>query len=374
VEAQDDVAAMMAKIEAAQVPNRGGFDGLTLKQLMDAVGTPGVSIAVIKDFKIHWAKGYGVADAESGTPVDPTTVFQAASMSKPVAAMAAVRLVQEGRFSLDDDVNSLLKSWQVPKSAYTRDQPVTPRSLFSHSSGADDGFGFPGYEPSTPIPTVVQILNGAKPANRGAVLFARPPYQAFKYSGGGLTIMQLAMTDLTGTPFVEIMRKNVLEPLAMTNSSYQQPMSDAFAAHAAKAHSGGGKRVSAPWNIYPELAAAGLWTTPSDLARFVIEVQTAYRGPKGRVLSQASAREMIAPIGVGPFAVGLTIEKRGDGWYFSNGGSNRGFRGEFMGHVRNGYGVVVMTNSDNGGIVVNEIRTRVAAAYGWDALDKPLIR
>jgi CubicO group peptidase (beta-lactamase class C family) len=333
-----------------------------------------VSVAVIKDFKIHWAKGYGVADVESGKPVDVNTVFQAASMSKPVSAMAAMRLVQEGRFSLDADVNTLLKSWQVPKSAFTRDQPVTPRSLYSHTSGADDGFGFPGYEPGTPLPTVVQILNGEKPSNRGPVLFTRPPYQAYKYSGGGLTLMQLVLTDLTGTPFQDLLRRTVLDPLGMTNSSFQQPMSDAFAAHAARAHSGAGKRVSAPYNVYPEMAAAGLWTTPSDLARFVIEVQNAYRGQKGAVLTQASAREMIAPVGVGPFAIGLTIDKRGEGWYFSHGGSNRGFRGEFIGHVRKGYGVAIMTNSDNGTIVINELRSRIAAAYDWDVLDKPLIR
>ena len=369
-----DIAAMMARIEAPQVPNRGGFDGLSIKQLMDALNTPGVSIAVVKDFKIHWAKGYGVADVETGKPVDVNTVFQAASMSKPVAAMAAVKLAQDGRYSLDADINTLLKSWQVPKSEFTRDQPVTPRSLLSHTSGADDGFGFPGYEPGTPLPTLVQILNGTAPANRGPVLFVRPPYQAYKYSGGGVTLMQLAVTEMVGMPFPEYLRKTVLDPIGMTNSSFEQPMSEAFASHAARAHSGAGKRVSAPYNVYPEMAAAGLWTTPSDLARFMIEVQNAYRGRKGAVLSQASAREMIAPVGTGPFAVGFTIDKRGEGWYFSHGGSNRGFRGEFIGHVRKGYGVAIMTNGDNGGLVVNELRSRVAAAYDWDALDKPLFR
>ncbi len=132
--------------------------------------------------------------------------------------------------------------------------------------------------------------------------------------------------------------------------------------------------MNAKWHVYPEQAAAGLWTTPSDLARFAIEVQTAIRGPAGRVLSQASAREMIAPTGVGPFAVGLVIERRGEGWYFSHGGSNWGFQCNLVAHVRKGYGLVVMTNGDNGGQLIREIEARVAAAYGWDTLDKPIPR
>jgi len=147
-----------------------------------------------------------------------------------------------------------------------------------------------------------------------------------------------------------------------------------MAAHAAYAHDEQGHRMSAPWHIYPEQAAAGLWTTPADLAQFVIEVQLAVRGNKGRVLTSASAREMVAPVGIGPFAVGLMIEKRGEGWYFSHGGSNWGFCADILGHVRKGYGIVVMTNSDAGMPLITEIESRVAAAYGWDSLDKPLVR
>jgi len=132
--------------------------------------------------------------------------------------------------------------------------------------------------------------------------------------------------------------------------------------------------MSVPWHVYPEQAAAGLWTTPGDLARFVIEVQTAVRGPAGKVLDQSSAKEMISPVGVGPFAVGLTIEKRGEGWYFTHGGSNWGFRADILGHVRKGYGVAMMANGDNGGALINELEARVAAAYSWDSLDKPIVR
>jgi CubicO group peptidase (beta-lactamase class C family) len=374
VRSQDEAAARIARIEAAQSPDRQGLDSLTLQQVMERFKVPGVSIAVIRDFDIHWTKAYGVADAETGRPVQTDTLFQAASISKPVTAMAALRLVQDGRFSLDDDVNSLLTSWKVPESDFTRDRPVTPRALFSHTSGADDGFGFPGYDPSAPRPTVVQVIAGEKPSNVGPVLFARTPFRAYKYSGGGLTIMQLALTDLTGEPFAALMATRVLQPLGMANSTYEQPLPGPLAARAARAHNGQGKTMSAPWHVYPEQAAAGLWTTPGDLARFAIEVQRAVRGPAGTVLKQATAREMVSPVGVGPFGVGLTVEKRSEGWYFSHGGSNWGFRCNLLAHVRKGYGVVVMTNGDAGSAVIAEIEARVTAAYTWDSLDKPIPR
>ncbi len=366
--AQDDAAALIARIEAAQTPNRQGLDGFTLPELMQRFHVPGLSVAVIRDFKIHWVKAYGIADVEAGRAVEANTLFQAASISKPVTAMAAMRLVDERRFSLDDDINAILKSWHAPGHS------ITPRSLMSHTSGADDGFGFPGYEPSAARPTVVQVLDGKPPSNTGPVVFARPPYQAYKYSGGGVVIMQQALMDLTGRPFAEMMRSMVLDPLAMKDSSYEQPLPALIASRAARAHSGQGKSMGAAWHVYPEQAAAGLWTTPGDLAQFIIEVQRAVRGPKGAVLTQAAASAMVGPVGTGPFGAGLTIEKRGEGWYFTHSGANWGFRGDIMGHLRKGYGVAILTNSDSGGPLINEIETRVAAAYQWDSLDKPLLR
>lgn len=369
-----DADSIIARVEGAQAPNRQGLDGYTIPELMQRFRVPGVSIAVIHDHRVHWVRAYGVADATSGARVTPATRFQAASISKPVTAMAAMRLVQDGRLSLDDDVNTILRSWKVPPSEHTRERPVTPRSLFSHSSGADDGFGFPGYAPGATLPSAVQVVRGDAPSPLGPVRFVRPPFVAAKYSGGGTTIMQVALTDLTGEPFASLLQRLVLGPLEMTNSSYEQPPPAAVEGTLARAHNGGGARMSDPWHVYPEQAAAGLWTTPSDLARWVIEVQRANAGPRGAVLTQASVREMLSPVGVGPFAVGLQVEKRGEGWYFSHGGANWGFRADVLGHVRKGYGVVVMTNGDNGGAVISEIEARVAAAYNWDSLHKPVLR
>ena len=367
-------AARMARIEAAQSPDRQGLDRFTLLQVMEQFHVPGVSVAVIKDFKIDWAKGYGIADAASGAAVATDTLFQAASISKPVAAMAAVRAAQDGRFGLDQDINTILKSWKLPDSGFTRGQAVTPRALMSHTSGLGDGFGFPGYHPSAARPTLVEILNGSKPSNVGAVLMERPPFTAEKYSGGGVTMMQLAMTDALGRAFPEIVQSLVLGPIGMTNSAYEQPLSTERDRHAARAHNGRGLAMDTKWHVYPELAAAGLWTTSTDLARFAIEIQQTALGRSTRVLTRASVLEMLTPVGVGDYAVGFAITKKGQGWYFAHGGSNWGFQCNLIAHRVKGYGLAIMTNGDAGRPVINEIEARVAAAYGWDSLDKPVLR
>jgi CubicO group peptidase (beta-lactamase class C family) len=362
------------KIENPQSPDRGGFDSLTLAQLMERVHVPGVSVAVIQDFKIHWAKGYGIADVQSGAAVDTDTLFQAASISKPVTAMALLKAAQDKKFTLDDDINSILRSWKLAGGAFVAARPVTPRSLASHTSGLGDGFGFPGYEPGAALPSVVQILNGEKPSNVGVVSMERPPLQAFKYSGGGYTVLQLALTDALARPFPEILQETVLKPIGMSNSAYEQPLSAARDKNAARGHDGEGKSAGVKWHVYPELAAAGLWTTPSDLARFAIELQRSQFGASNKVLSQASAREMLNPVGVGDYGVGLVLFKRGEGWYFQHGGSNWGFMCLLMAHKVKGYGVAVMTNAEGGGLLMSEIKERVERAYGWDSLNKPVPR
>jgi len=365
--AADDAATLIARIEAPQPSADNELDALALPALMARLHVPGVSIAVIKDFQLHWARAYGVADADTGRALDTGSRFQAASISKPVTALAAMRLVQEKRLDLDADVNTMLKSWKVPPSPWTRAQPVTPRSLFSHTSGADDGFGFPGYEPQAPLPTPVQILQGLPPSNVGRVTFARAPYAAYKYSGGGLTIMQLAMTDRCDCAFTDLMQSSVLAPLHMTDSSFDPP---GQAGNAALAHDGQGHRMGAPWRLHPEQAAASLWSTPTDVAKFIIEIQTALRGPKGKVLEQRSAQEMTTPVGIGAYAVGLAIARQGDGWYFSHGGSNWGYRAWMSGHLRKGYGMVIMANGENGMALMNQVAERVARAYDWDSVER----
>ncbi len=254
-----DYMAAIEGVQATAGPN--GLGNKTLEELMAEFGVPGVTVAVIRDFEVHWAKGYGVADVETGAPVDTETMFQAASISKPVTAMAVLRAVQDGLFALDDDINDILESWKLDGGSFTRDRPVTPRSLTSHTSGLGDGFGFPGYDPADPLPTVIQILDGHELSNVGPVFMERAPMSFEEYSGGGVIIMQQALTDARGRRFADIMRDDVLQPVGMTNSSFVQPISPENDRNAARAHDGEGRSRGAKWHVYPEQAAAGLWTT-----------------------------------------------------------------------------------------------------------------
>ena len=349
-------------------------DAAYMAELLKQTNVPGVSIAIIQDFKVALAVAYGVADAETGLAVTPNTMFQAASISKPVAAMASLRAVQDGKFTLDQNINTILKSWKLPEGEFTKNGPVTPRSLMSHVAGTGDAFGFPGYAPGTVLPTLPQILDGMKPSNLRAVRLERAPYTGFEYSGGGVMIQQLALTDAVGRPFAQITREWVLEPLAMTNSTFEQPLPAARHAQAARAHNNRAARMGDPWHVYPEQAAAGLWTTPTDLAKFAIEVQLATAGRSKKVLSPAIAREMITPVGVGSYAVGFDVSKQGEGWYFQHGGSNWGFQCSLIAHRVKGYGAVIMTNGDAGSALIGQIQRLIQREFKWDALDQPIPR
>jgi len=352
----------------------GPIAAAEIDALRKQFNVPGVSVAVIKDFKIEWARGYGVMDAATNAPVTTDTLFQAASISKTIAAMASMKAVENGRFTLDQDVNTILKSWKLPGGEYTKERAVTPRSLMSHTSGTGDGFGFPGYSPDAPLPTLPQILDGQAPSNLRQVRLERPPLTGFKYSGGGVIIQQLALMDAVGRPFAEIARDWVLTPIGMTNSTYEQPLPAARQKQASFAHDRMGARMNAPWHVYPEQAAAGLWTTPTDLAMFLIEVQRTLEGQSTRVLTRANMLEMVTPVGVGPYAVGFQITKQGEGWYFGHGGSNWGFQCNMIAHRLKGYGLVIMTNSDSGGALMQTLLRGITQAYKWDILDQPIPR
>ena len=353
-------------------------NSLGVSELLAEHKVPAVSVALIRDFKVEWARAWGVKDAKTGEAATIDTLFQAASISKPVAAMASLRAVQDGRFTLDQDINTILKSWKLPAregAPAAAEEIITPRMLMSHTSGTDDGFGFPGYAPDAPRPTIVQILDGVTPSNRGSVRVGRAPMTGYKYSGGAVTIQELALSDALGKPFAQIAREMVIGPIGMMNSTYEQPLPAALQSKAAHAHGPAGLPTDgAPWRVHPERAAAGLWTTPTDLAKFAIEVQQSLAGRSTKVLSRAMAQEMVTPVGVGPFAVGFTIAKEGEGWYFSHGGSNWGFRCDLIAHRSKGYGLVIMTNGDNGGRVISALREKITRAAHWDMYDKPIPR
>jgi len=241
-----------------------------LLERMAELGIPGLSVAVIDGRELAWARGYGVLDLESKREVTPESLFLAGSISKPVAATAALRLVQEGKLTLDGDVNRWLRSWRLPSSAAFGDEVVTLRRLLTHTAGLTV-HGFPGYA-RTEIPTVPQVLDGEAPANTAAVRVDLTPGTEWRYSGGGYTVMQLLLADVSGRPFEELVADSVLGPFGMASSTYQNPLPADFHQLAATGHHPGQRPVAGGWHVYPEMAAAGLWTTASDLARFAIGI------------------------------------------------------------------------------------------------------
>ena len=336
---------------------------MRLLDRMQFYKTPGVSIAVINDGKIEWARGYGVLEAGGKDPVTPETLFQAASISKSLTAMLALRLVEQGKLDLDDDVNKRLVSWKVPESEFTKDQKVTVRRLLAHTAGVNNP-GFLGYPVDDALPSLRQILDGEQPANSKPIFVEMKPDTKFSYSGGGYVILQQLMMDVTGMSFPELMQKTLLQKLGMTHSTFQQPLSPELVSRAAAGHLPNGKEIEGKWFVYPELAPAGLWTTPSDLARLVIEVQKSRLGKSNKVLTRASTDQMLTPQ-IENVALGWFVDGEGNSARFSFGGANVGYKSRMLGYMNSGQGVVVMTNSENGAELGTEIIRSVAAEYGW---------
>jgi CubicO group peptidase (beta-lactamase class C family) len=336
---------------------------LSIGERMRFYNTPGVSIAVIRDGRIEWARAYGVVEAGGSQPVDTATLFQAASISKPVAAMAALRMVEEGRLALDGDVNAALRSWKVPENGFTVGERVTLRRLLSHSAGLTV-HGFRGYAADEPVPSLVQLLDGAEPANSAAVRVDVVPGSRWRYSGGGTSVAQLMMEDVSGVAFPALMRETVLGPAGMVHSTYEQPLPASRAARAATGHRGDGRPVEGRWHTYPEMAAAGLWTTPSDLARLALEVQRSLRGESNRVLSAGMTREMLT-LQSGEYGLGFGVAEEDGRGFFSHGGANEGFRAHFIASHDGRDGAVVMTNADDGQALTMEILRGIAREYGW---------
>ena len=334
----------------------------TLADRMKELNVPGVSIAVLHNGKIEWARGFGVRSI-GGSPVDGETLFQAGSISKPLAAMACLRLVQEGKLALDTDVNTYLTSWRFPSDPVAAGKPITLRELLTHTGGTTV-HGFPGYASTDPVPTLVQVLNGEKPANTPAIRSEAAPMARWNYSGGGYTIMQQTLIDVTHEPFPKLLHDSVLAPIGMKHSTYEQPLPEALRKNAATPYHGDGKPVEGGAHTYPEMAAAGLWTTPTDLAIYAIEVEQSLVGKANHVLSADMTRQMLTP-GMGHWGLGLEIGGSDADPYFSHGGANEGFRNNFAAYEKNGEGVFVMTSGDNGGQIADEVMHSVAHEYHW---------
>ena len=343
-----------------------GKPSLTLKQLMAKYKVKGISIAVIHNYKLEWAKGYGWADEKRHIPVTAQTLFEAGSISKSLNAVGVLKLAQTKKLNLFADINQYLTSWKFPYSAVAKGRHITMANLLSHTAGLTV-HGFPGYETGKPLPGIVQILDGKKPANSPAVRSEFEPGLKFQYSGGGITIAQLMVMDITHQPYAQYMFDNVLKPLGMLNSTYAQPPVNIKPELLAAGYDETGKAIASKYHVYPEQAAAGLWTNPTDLSKFIIEVQQAYAGRSAKVLNHQTTQLMLAPYLNQSAAMGVFIDDYNGVKYFEHSGVDEGFISHYYGSFNNGDGVVVMINTNNMDIISQVINT-IAGVYHFNGL------
>ncbi len=338
-----------------------------LARRMAELNVPGMSMAVIRQGKVEWARGFGVKKI-GGAPVTPETLFQAASISKPVFALGVLHLVEQGKLDLGTDVNQYLKSWKLPENEFNHTRKVTLRGILSHSAGLTV-HGFPGYTLGEPVPNGPQMLDGVKPANSPPIRVDVVPGTTYRYSGGGYVLAQQLLIDVTGSSLPDYLRDSVLAPLGMTHSTYEQPLPARRRDEVALPYGPNGTAVEGGPHVYPELAAAGLWTTPTDLAHYAIGVQQILAGKQKSVVSPRMAREMLTPVlgnhGLGPVTGGPPAHR-----FFTHSGANAGYRCILVAYER-GDGIVIMTNSDSGGTLMDEVLRTVALEYQWEEFAPP---
>lgn len=331
---------------------------------MKRAGIPGLSLAIVDGGTIVKQQGYGFTDKSNQTPVTISTLFQAGSVSKPVAAVGALHLVDKGVLSLDEDVNTKLRSWTLPENEFTNAHKVTLRLILSHLAGLTV-HGFPGYAKGEPIPTLIQVLNGEKPANTGPIRVDKIPGSQWRYSGGGYVVMQQMLIDVTGKPFPQFMDETVLKPFRMTSSTYAQPLPLAAAVTAAKGYGEiVGWTVNGEWRVCPEMAAAGLWTTAGDLARFAIGIQKAIAGESNPVISRSLAEQMLTPQENND-GLGLFLEGTGKTLRFGHDGVHAGYEASMKAYAYLGKGAVIMLNKNHDGPTKAAIFGVIAKEYDW---------
>ncbi len=362
---------LMHRIEESLTPpTRFVGDGQRwrLDTRMAHYAVPGVSAAVFGGGELVASAAYGVRANGNAATVDESTRFQAASMSKVVTAFMVMQQVERGRITLDDDVNRYLRSWRVPDSPLTVQHPVTLRRILTHRAGLTV-HGFRGYPRRDPIPDVVTVLRGEDGVT-GPVLVDIPPDSQQRYSGGGTTVAQLLLEEVTGVGFADLAKASVFGPLGLTRSTFVPLTDDSAAANVAVGHRSDGSPVVDGWHNFAQLGAAGLWTTAVEFGRFFAEIHRAWHG-RSKLLSAALAHEMLTPPyndqrGLGPMVYGTADNPR-----FFHDGDNQGFHCAATCYAGSGQGAVVLTNGDLGPALWREILAGIATTCDWPGFLEP---
>lgn len=340
----------------------------SLAERMKHYNVQGLSVAVIDNYKIVWAKGYGYADKKENRKVTTNTMFEPGSISKSLNAVGILLLAQQGKLDLYQDINQYLVNWKFPYDTVSHGKKITTAQLLSHTAGLSI-HGFPGYQRDSVIAAVTDILDGRAPSNTEAVRSLAEPGKEPRYSGGGILITQQMLTDLTKQRYEQYMYEHVLRPLGMTNSSYNQPPSVAQSKNLATGYKSNGKEVPGKYFVYPEKAAAGLWTTPTDICKYLVEMQLAYNGKSSKLLNQEMVKLHVTPY-KNDVAMGTFLQNRNGEKYFVHSAGNEGFTGYFLAGLTNGKGVALFANSDDGYVLL-ELLNSIALVYNWAGFKKP---
>jgi len=359
--------SLIAEVENGLLPYViiEGEPSFNLEERMKYYKVPGISVAVIKDYKVEWIKHYGVMDAELQDPVTDETIFNVGSLSKGVAALTVLSLVDEGKIELHQDVNEQLISWKIPENEFTKQNTVTPFLLMNHSGGTMYSPSF-SYLPEN-FPTILQVLKGESPAQFKPVVVDRIPGKEFMYSNAGYSTLQLLTTDVTGQTFPEVTKARVLKPLDLSNSTFQQPLPEDYVKNASAGHMNNGLPLEVKRYYYPHMAAGGLWSTTADYAKYVIELQKSFHGKSNKIISKELVKEMLSSHVSEQYGLGVFIRNfNGEKNYFGHLGDNKGFFAGFASHIRDGYGAVVFTNSQNGANLIREITRGISKVYNWE--------
>ncbi len=346
---------------------------MNLAQRMEHYKVPAISVAVIDNHRIAWAKAYGSLESSSLKAATSGTLFQAGSLSKPISAAAALTLVQKGKLALDEPLNRYLASWKIPATQGIRGSDVTLRRVLSHTAGINV-HGFRGYELTEKLPTLIQVLNGSAPANSNPIQVNQTPGQALRYSGGGYVVLQQAVEDVTGQRFDKAVRDVLFRPLRMSDSSFSQTQ-NMSSNRLAIGHKVAGEELRGGWHRFTEMAPAGLWTTPTDLARFVVWLMEGIN-ENGSPWQQAIAHQMVEPQkdlrgkeirtpNGNRAGLGLVLEGEGPRFRISHSGTNVGYKAIMVGFPETGQGAVIMANSNTSGDLIKEVLRSVAAEYRW---------
>lgn len=336
---------------------------MKLADRMSFYKVPGVSVAVIDKYAIEWAQGYGVERVGTELPVTPDLLFQSASISQSVTSWSTIQFVEQGKIDLDTDANAYLKSWTIPASSVTAEIKVTPRHLMSHSAGLIS-LTLAGYPFGKSMPTVLDVLQGQRPSDSPGVYVYNTPGIEVEYSELGYAVLHQLLEDMEGKPFHEIMYETVLKPLKMNQSTFEIPLPDIMRTKTVVGHNRQGEPVEEGWFYYPVAAASGLWSTPSDLCLFAIDVMRTAIGQSQTIVSPESARIVLTPQ-LGNQGLGFEVYDAGENLYFSQRGSTEGYECCMVAYPSRGQGAVIMANSDNGAYLIDEILRSVSDAYKW---------